>query len=228
MSARHVSFVETGRSRPSAEMVLHLADQLDVPLRDRNRLLLAAGHAPVYGQRGLEEPEMGPVREMLELVLEATSPTRPWWSTATGGWSPATVPWRCSRRAWPTTCSSPGERVARPLHPEGMAPRIVNLAEWRAHLLERLGRQAVATGDPALATLHEAGRLPGGRPRARWTWPPARSLCRCGCARRAAPAQLHQHDHHVRDGARRDGLRALDRVVLPPLTSRRRTPCARS
>ena len=105
VSARHVSFVETGRSRPSAEMVLHLADQLDVPLRDRNRLLLAAGHAGVWAARP-RGPEMGLVREMLELVLEATSPTRPWWSPPLG-WSPATVPWRCSRRAWPTTCSSP-------------------------------------------------------------------------------------------------------------------------
>ncbi len=66
VSARHLSFVETGRSRPSAEMVLHLAEHLDVPLRDRNQLLLAAGYAPVYGQRGLDEPEMGPVRAALD------------------------------------------------------------------------------------------------------------------------------------------------------------------
>src|SRR5881227_654671 len=74
VSARHLSFVETGRSRPSAEMVLHLAEALDVPLRDRNQLLLAAGYAPVYGQRGLEEPEMGPVREALQQVLRGHEP----------------------------------------------------------------------------------------------------------------------------------------------------------
>src|SRR5213078_2067003 len=74
ISTRHLSFVETGRSRPSAEMVLHLAEQLDVPLRDRNQLLLAAGHAPVFGQRGLEEPEMEPVRDALELVLRGHHP----------------------------------------------------------------------------------------------------------------------------------------------------------
>src|SRR5947208_4301213 len=74
VSARHLSFVETGRSRPSAEMVLHLAEQLDVPLRDRNQLLLAAGYAPAYGQRGLDEPEMGPVRETLEAVLRGHEP----------------------------------------------------------------------------------------------------------------------------------------------------------
>src|ERR671920_1793668 len=74
VSPRHVSFVETGRSRPSAEMVLHLAEQLDVPLRDRNQLLLAAGYAPAYGQRGLDDPEMGPVRAALERVLEGHAP----------------------------------------------------------------------------------------------------------------------------------------------------------
>ena len=69
MSARHLSFIETGRSRPSAEMVLHLAEQLDVPLRDRNQLLLAAGYAPAYGQRDLDEPEMAPVRAAIDQVL---------------------------------------------------------------------------------------------------------------------------------------------------------------
>lgn len=91
VSTRHLSFVETGRSRPSAEMVIQLAEQLDVPLRDRNVLLLAAGHAPVYGQRGLDEPEMGPVREALDLVLRGTSRTRRRSSTVTGASSPATA-----------------------------------------------------------------------------------------------------------------------------------------
>src|SRR4029453_4778306 len=74
VSARHVSFVETGRSRPSAQMVLQLAEQLDVPLRDRNQLLLAAGYAPVYGQRRLDEPEMGQAREGLALGLSRANP----------------------------------------------------------------------------------------------------------------------------------------------------------
>ncbi len=106
VSARHLSFVETGRSRPSAEMVVHLAEQLDVPLRERNQLLLAAGYAPAYGQRGLDEPELGPVRETLERLLPRTSRTRRSWSTATGGCSPPTAASHCSRRAWPGTCSS--------------------------------------------------------------------------------------------------------------------------
>ena len=76
VSARHLSFVETGRSRPSAEMVVHLAEQLEVPLRERNQLLLAAGYAPAYGQRGLDDPDMEPVRETLERLSRPTSRTR--------------------------------------------------------------------------------------------------------------------------------------------------------
>src|SRR3954470_22493440 len=74
VSAPHLSFLETGRSKPSREMVLHLAEELEVPLRDRNRLLLAAGYAPVYGERSLDDPEMAPVREALELVLRGHEP----------------------------------------------------------------------------------------------------------------------------------------------------------
>jgi transcriptional regulator with XRE-family HTH domain len=166
VSARHVSFVETGRSRPSAEMVLLLAEQLEVPLRDRNQLLLAAGYAPVYGQRGLDEPEMGAVRDTLELVLRGHEP------------HPAVV----LDRHWGMVAANSavalltqgvaGELLEPPvnvlrlsLHPDGLAPRILNLAEWRAHLLDRLGRQAVSTGDPALAALYEElSRLPGGGP----------------------------------------------------------------
>lgn len=156
ISTRHLSFVETGRSRPSAEMVLHLAEELDVPLRDRNQLLLAAGYAPVYGQRALEEPAMGPVREALEQVLRGHEPfpamavDRHWGMVA-------------ANRAVALLTEGVAEHLLAPplnvlrvtLHPEGLAPRIVNLAECRAHLLDRLGRQAVATGDPALAALHE-------------------------------------------------------------------------
>ena len=96
VSARHLSFVETGRSRPSAEMVLHLAEQLDVPLRDRNQLLLAAGYAPVFEQHDLDDPEMAPVRDALEL-----DPRRPRalpggrGRPAPGSWWPPTAPWRC-------------------------------------------------------------------------------------------------------------------------------------
>ena len=164
VSTRHLSFVETGRSRPSADMVLHLADQLEVPLRERNQLLLAAGHAPVFEEHELDEPEMAPVRDALQLILDGHDPY------------PAVV----VDRAWamvagnravslliagvaPDLLEPPVNVLRLSLHPEGMAPRIANLGEWRAHLLERLRRQITLTGDAALQTLlEELEGYPGG------------------------------------------------------------------
>jgi transcriptional regulator with XRE-family HTH domain len=166
VSARHVSFVETGRSRPSAEMVLLLAERLDVPLRDRNQLLLAAGYAPVYGQRGLDEPDMGAVRDTLELVLRGHEPCPAivldrHWGMVAGNGAVALL----TAGVAPELLEPPVNVLRLSLHPDGVAPRIVNLAEWRAHLLDRLGRQAVSTGDPALAALYdELSKLPGGGP----------------------------------------------------------------
>ena len=164
VSARHVSFVETGRSRPSAEMVLHLAEQLDVPLRDRNQLLLAAGYAPVFGQRGLDEPEMGPVREALDLVLAGHEPypalvvDRHWGMVAANRAVGLLL-----EDVAPGLLEPPVNVLRVSLHPDGIAPRIANLAEWRAHILDRLGRQAISSGDPALAALYaELSELPGG------------------------------------------------------------------
>jgi len=155
ISARHLSFVETGRSRPSAEMVLHLADELDVPLRERNQLLLAAGYAPAYAQRDLDAPEMGPVREAIEAVLRGHEPYPAvvidrHWGMVAGNAAVALLTGGVAEHL----LAPPANVLRVSLHPEGMAPRIVNLAEWRAHLLERLGREAVVTGDPALAALH--------------------------------------------------------------------------
>jgi transcriptional regulator with XRE-family HTH domain len=164
VSARHVSFIETGRSRPSAEMVVQLADQLDVPLRDRNALLLAAGYAPAYGQRDLAEPEMGPVREAIDRVLRGHEPypavvvDRHWGLVAAN----RTVP-LLTKGAAEHLLEPPANVLRLALHPEGMSPRIANLGEWRAHLLDRLGRQAVSSGDPALFALHdELAGYPGG------------------------------------------------------------------
>lgn len=164
VSPRHLSFIETGRSRPSAEMVLHLAEHLAVPLRDRNQLLLAAGYAPAYGQRDLDEPGMGPVREALDRVLAGHEPypavavDRHWGLVAANDAAALLLEGVAEHLLEP-----PVNVLRLTLHPDGMAPRILNLAEWRAHLLERLGRQAVATGDPALAALHEElAALPGG------------------------------------------------------------------
>jgi transcriptional regulator with XRE-family HTH domain len=166
VSARHLSFIETGRARPSAEMVLHLAEQLDVPLRDRNQLLLAAGYAPAYGQRDLDAPELGPVRAALERVLEGHAPNpaivvdRHWGLVAANAGLAPLI-----EGAAPHLLEPPVNVLRLSLHPEGVAPRIANLGEWRAHLLDRLGREAVMSGDPALAALHEelAG-YPGDEP----------------------------------------------------------------
>src|SRR4051794_35619928 len=164
VSARHLSFIETGRSTPSAEMVKHLAEQLDVPLRERNELLLAAGYAPAFGQRDLDEPEMGPVREALDRVLKGHEPfpavvvDRHWGMVAGNSAIPLLTAGVAAHLLAP-----PVNVLRLTLHPEGMAPRIANLPEWRAHLLERLGRQVVTSGDPALAALHEElVALPGG------------------------------------------------------------------
>ena len=166
VSARHLSFVETGRSRPSAELLMQLAEHLDVPLRDRNQLLLAAGYAPAYGQRDLDEPDMAPVREALDRVLTGHEPfpaiavDRHWGLVAANR---ALAP--LLEGAAPHLLEPPVNVLRLALHPEGMAPRIANLGEWRAHLLDRLGRQAVTSGDPALAALHEElAAYPGGEP----------------------------------------------------------------
>ena len=164
VSARHVSFVENGRSRPSAEMVMQLADHLDIPLRDRNALLLAAGYAPAFAQRDLEDPEMGPVRDALDRLLQGHEPypavvVDRHWGLVAGNRAVALLTAGVAAHL----LEPPVNVLRLSLHPEGLAPRILNLAEWRAHLLDRLSRQAVVSGDPALFALHEElAALPGG------------------------------------------------------------------
>src|SRR5262245_18027776 len=166
VSSRHLSFVENGRSRPSARMVLQLAEHLEVPLRDRNRLLLAAGYAPAFAQRDLDAPEMGPVRDAIDQLLRAHEPYPALVIDAHWGLVAA-------NRALGPLIESVAAHLLEPpvnvlrlsLHPDGLAPRIVNLHEWRAHLLERLARDAVASGDAALAALHdELSGYPSGEP----------------------------------------------------------------
>jgi transcriptional regulator with XRE-family HTH domain len=156
VSARHVSFVETGRARPSREMVLHLAEELDVPLRERNHLLLAAGYAPVYGERSLDHPDMAPVREALDLVLRGHEPypavvVDRGWNVVAGNRANPLLLDGCA----PELLAPPLNVLRVSLHPEGMAPRIVNLGSWRAHLLERVERQVALTGDQELARLRD-------------------------------------------------------------------------
>jgi transcriptional regulator with XRE-family HTH domain len=155
VSTRHLSFVETGRAAPSREMILHLAEQLEVPLRERNQLLLAGGYAPVYAQADLDSPELSSVRAAVRDVLTAHEP------------NPAIV----VDRHWnlvdansavalfmdgvATELQAPPINVMRlTLHPRGVAPHIINLAQWRAHLLARLRREIAQTADPELMSLY--------------------------------------------------------------------------
>jgi transcriptional regulator with XRE-family HTH domain len=166
VSSRHLSFVENGRARPSAQMVLQLAEQLDVPLRDRNRLLLAAGYAPAFAQHDLDAPEMGPVRDALEQLLRAHEPYPALVIDAHWGLVAANrAVERLIDGVAPHLLEPPVNVLRLSLHPDGLAPRIVNLSEWRTHLLERLAREAVASGDAALtALLVELDGYPTGDP----------------------------------------------------------------
>jgi transcriptional regulator with XRE-family HTH domain len=167
VSSRHLSFLETGRVRPSREMVLHLADELDVPLRERNELLLAAGFAPAYERRGLDDPDMSAVRKALDLVLAAYEPFPAVvidrsWNLVAGNRSVALL----TEGVAPQLLAPPANVLRLSLHPDGLAPRIRNLPEWRRHVLHRLAREAHLTGDPQLAALHrELAALPGGTDR---------------------------------------------------------------
>jgi transcriptional regulator with XRE-family HTH domain len=156
VSARHLSFLETGRSRPSREMVLHLAERLDVPLRDRNNLLLAAGFAPAFGERGLEAPELAPVRDAIGLVLAGHEPypavvVDRWWDLVAANASVALF----TEGVAPELLEPPVNVLRLALHPDGTAPRIANLAELRAHLLDRLRRHVALTADERLAALED-------------------------------------------------------------------------
>jgi transcriptional regulator with XRE-family HTH domain len=156
VSARHISFLETGRALPSRQMLLHLAEQLDIPLRERNTLLLAAGYAPDFRETPLDDAALRAARAAIELVLTGHEPypalavDRHWVlvmaNRATG---------MLVASAAPELLEPPVNVLRLSLHPAGMAPRIVNLGQWRHHVLARLQHQVEATADPALAALHD-------------------------------------------------------------------------
>ncbi len=154
VSTRHLSFVETGRSRPSRDMIVRLSDQLNVPLRDRNRILLAAGYAPVYPETALSSTRMTPVREAVHQVLKGHEPypavvVDRLWNLLDGNASIGVL----LAGVRDDLLAPPANGLRLSLHPEGMAPRIINLGEWRAHLLTRAERQLAVTGDEDLAEL---------------------------------------------------------------------------
>jgi transcriptional regulator with XRE-family HTH domain len=173
VSTRHLSFVETGRAAPSREMVLRLAERLEVPLREQNLMLVAAGFAPVFAERRLDDPAMQPARAAIDQILAGHEPfpalaiDRHW--TLVGA-NRAVM--RLLDGAEPALLAPPVNVLRLSLHPQGLAPRIVNLQQWREHLLARLRRQAELSADAAIVALLAELRAypaPGGRP-----WGPAR------------------------------------------------------
>ncbi len=156
ISSRHLSFVETGRSLPSRAMLLRLADRLEIPLRQRNLLFTAAGMAPLYSERTLDDPQAGDVRRAIELVLRGHEPypalavDRHWTLVAANR---AVAPLLAG--VAPHLLAPPVDVLRLSLDPEGIASRIVNFDEWREHVLERLRHQAATTGDPVLEAMCE-------------------------------------------------------------------------
>jgi transcriptional regulator with XRE-family HTH domain len=154
VSQRHLSFVESGRAQPSREMVLHLAEQLDIPLRERNRLLNAAGFASMFPQHALDDPALAAARRAIERVLQAHEPypaiaiDRHWNLVAANRAAGAFM-----AGVAPSLLGPPTNVLRASLHPEGMAPRIANLTQWRTHLLSRLQRECELTGDTTMRAL---------------------------------------------------------------------------
>jgi transcriptional regulator with XRE-family HTH domain len=164
VSARHLSFVETGRAQPSREMLLHLSEELEIPLRERNTLLVAAGFAPMFRERPLEDAALAEARRAIEVVLEAQKPFPAFaldrhWNIAASN--------RALQELYEgvdaALLAPPVNAMRLSLHPGGVAPRIENLPEWRAHLIARLRRQVELTGDAVLEDLlKEVSAYPGG------------------------------------------------------------------
>src|ERR1700692_3670874 len=157
VSARHLSFVETGRAAPSRDMVLKLAERLNVPLRERNVLLVAAGFAPAFQQRSLDDPALKSARAAIDLVLRAHEPNPA--LAYDRHWNLVSA----NRMVMPLLQGVPERLLGQPLnilrlafHPEALAARTVNLAQWCGHLLERLHRQCEITADPGLIKLYHA------------------------------------------------------------------------
>jgi transcriptional regulator with XRE-family HTH domain len=163
ISQKHLSFVETGRSQPSRDMLLRLADELDMPLRERNLMLVSGGYAPVFGERSLDDPALKPARAAVDLILRGHEPypaiavDRLWRLVAHNRAVPALLGLASDRRL----LEPPVNVLRLTLAPGGLAPAITNYAEWRAHILDRLRQQIERTADPELiALLQDLAALP--------------------------------------------------------------------
>jgi transcriptional regulator with XRE-family HTH domain len=160
VSPRHLSFVETGRSKPSRELLLHLAEHLDVPLRERNSLLLAAGYAPSYHETPLDADEMQPIRDALDKILAGHDPypavvVDKRWDLLTANSAAFAI---LSDGVDPALLTPTANAMRIAMHPKGLAPRIVNFEEYSDHLVTRLDRQAALAADPDLYALAEEVR----------------------------------------------------------------------
>jgi transcriptional regulator with XRE-family HTH domain len=155
VSTRHLSFIETGRSQPSREMILRLAEQMELPACERNHLLLSGGYAPVYSESTLDAPDMTAVRAAISQLLVSHEPypavvVDRSWNLVDGNSSVELL--TAGTASW--LLKPPANAVRIGLHPDGMAPRIVNLGEWHGHLLSRVRKQAALSGDPELRELY--------------------------------------------------------------------------
>lgn len=164
VSTRHLSFIENGRAAPSREMVLQLAEHLDLPLREQNALLVVAGFAPRYGERALDHPDLAAARAAVDMVLKGHEPNpalaidRRWTLISANAAALALM-----GGIAPALLAPPANVLRLSLHPDGLSSRIINLNEWRAHIFARLERQIDVTADPALiALLEELRAYPGG------------------------------------------------------------------
>jgi transcriptional regulator with XRE-family HTH domain len=156
ISTRHLSFLETGRSQPSREMVQLLTEKLDMPLRERNIMLVSAGFAPVYSERSLDDPALQSARQAIDLVLKGHEPypalaVDRHWSLVAGNEALFSL----LEGVDPALLKPPVNVLRLSIHPAGLARRIVNFTEWRGHLVSRLQRQVDVTGDATLAALIE-------------------------------------------------------------------------
>ncbi len=222
ISQRHLSFVESGRSSPSRDMVMTLAERLELPLRERNVLLQAAGYAPVFPERSLDDPALKPARAAVDLVLKGHEPfpalavDRHWTLVAANA---AVAPFLAG--VLDAALTNPPVNVLRlSLHPQGLAHRIANLAEWRGHVLERLRHQIDVTGDAILARLL---RELSGYPETNALAPVAQRAPAPDYAGVVVPLRLVTDggtlsffDHHgVRDPRRRHPVGTRHRGLLP-------------
>ncbi|MEU6016456.1 helix-turn-helix transcriptional regulator [Streptomyces sp. NPDC047515] len=155
-SARHISFIETGRSRPSEDMILRLAEHLDIPVRERNALLVVAGYAPRYAQTALDDPALGALREGMERLLHGYDPYP---ALVVDGMYNVVAANRGIAMLLEDVAGHllvpPLNAMRLTLHPEGLAPRIRNLREWRADLLAQMERQIALARSAELRELYE-------------------------------------------------------------------------